>query len=75
MAQQQPRAAGSRVTLAWVVMLAAAACFIVAALSAGLHWSTPMWAWGFGGFAGVALSWALAGLIVALPGARRRSAG
>ena len=41
-------------------MIIACALFIVAALDAAFTWSIgPFWAWGLGGFAGLAASWAL----------------
>ena len=44
--------------IARFIMFLAFICFAIAALIAGGIVHGPMWAWGFGGFAAVALSWA-----------------
>ena len=55
MAQQQPAVVVNQRSLSWIIghvlLFIGAVLFAVAAVDAGLRWSTPMWAFGFGGFA------------------------
>ena len=58
----EPQQAQSRpaVTLNWprLLFFIAFACFLIAALTSAAVFSIgPAWAWGFGGFAAVALAW------------------
>lgn len=64
MAQQQPVGTPRYAPGYWppsrILMIVACGLFIVAALDAAFTWSIgPFWAWGLGGFAGLAASWAL----------------
>lgn len=42
-----------------LMLIVAAILFVIAALAAGGIFTTPMWAWAFGGFA----AWVLAGVV------------
>lgn len=67
MAAQQPASAPRFPPGVWtpgrLLMLVAAACFVLAALCASFSGVTsaigPAWGWGFGGFAAACLSWAM----------------
>jgi hypothetical protein len=60
MAQPQPVIAVGTITFSRVLMLIACILFVIAALAAGGVFTTVSpWAFGFGGFAAVALAWAV----------------
>jgi hypothetical protein len=59
MAQPQPAPRPAPWYLSRFIMFLGFICFAIAALIAGGIVHGPMWAWGFGGFAACALSWAV----------------